>query len=236
MDSVAIVGQLAVVDDISPAEWLGTRLHVEPPDTCSTVPTGFESYARIFHPAYEYNIQTGEMARRLSWSDIADETGRIAHPLMQWEKIRPSRTVYQEPTIGTVSRDLAQSLAPLLGRHTEAAATCWFGAWVGRQPLRVPAEAPVFRLPLRDMYLLYGSVTGLSQNLAPAPLSSLPNIAWPNDCRWVIATDADLRSTYLAASTKCIQDLLAVDDIEAFEVNPTDLVTLASDTVNSAGR
>ncbi|GAA3546182.1 hypothetical protein GCM10022222_32300 [Amycolatopsis ultiminotia] len=103
---------------------------------------------------------------------------------------------------------------------------------MGRQPLLIPEEAPVFRLPLRDMYLLNGNLTGLSQNLAPAPLSSLPNIAWPDDRSWVIATEVDLRSTYIAASSECVHDLLIDDGIEAFEVRPTDLVTLESDTVN----
>lgn len=229
---LATIGRLDVVDDIRSADWLGLRMHSSPPDVCSIVPAGFPAYARIFHPSFKWNISTGRIDRVLSWAETAEETGKIAHALMQWETIRPRVTSGDEPAIGILPSRLAELLVSALAVHTGTPDSCWYGAWNGKFPSLIQVSAPVFRIPLRDMYLLHGPLSGLPQNLAPSPVEARANIAWPSDRSWVLATDIDLRTTYLAGSMDCVRSLVESSSIEAFSVQSTDLVTLGSDTLN----
>ena len=46
----------------------------------AVVPRGFGAYARLFHPAY---LDT----KPISWSLVAELSGRFSHALMQWHSI-----------------------------------------------------------------------------------------------------------------------------------------------------
>ncbi|MGH8614080.1 MAG: hypothetical protein ACREYF_19145 [Gammaproteobacteria bacterium] len=62
-----------------------------------------------------------------------------------------------------------------------------------------------------------------------------PNIWWPEDRKWCVATDIDLDSTYVGGSEACIDAL--VNDAR-FEVLPTTLdapVYMEADTLNASG-
>ena len=81
-------------------------------------------------------------------------------------------------------------------------------------------------------YVLYAgllsAVTSFHVNLWDSP-----NIWWPEDRKWCIATDIDLDSTYVGGSEACIESL--VNDIR-FEVLPTTLDTpvyMEADTLNA---
>jgi hypothetical protein len=49
------------------------------------VPDSFEDYARILHPAYRPLGDGREEA--VTWATVASWTGRVAHPVMQFERI-----------------------------------------------------------------------------------------------------------------------------------------------------
>jgi hypothetical protein len=59
-----------------------------------------------------------------------------------------------------------------------------------------------------------------------------PNLFWPDDHAWCVATEIDLDSTYVGGSTRLIADLLANDRLEALRVEVTDEVWAISDDVN----
>lgn len=59
-----------------------------------------------------------------------------------------------------------------------------------------------------------------------------PNLWWPDDRAWCVATDIDLPYTYLGGTRACIDAVLAADGIEAYPASPDDLVTYDSDHVN----
>lgn len=48
-----------------------------------------------------------------------------------------------------------------------------------------------------------------------------PNVWWPEDRAWFVVSEIDARSTYVGASRRCIDDLLATSDLETIEVSPT---------------
>jgi hypothetical protein len=111
----------------------------------------------------------------------------------------------------------------------------WESAW-GRS---FPAEAlsqPRVRLPGRNYVLLEGPLDSVPEigelltwegRLHFEPHS--PNLWWPDDRTWCVATDIDLDSTYVGGSAALVRDVLRDELFEAFEVNASDV---RGDTVN----
>ena len=52
-----------------------------------------------------------------------------------------------------------------------------------------------------------------------------PNLWWPDDRAWCVATEIDFSSTYLGGSDAVIEKLLHDERVEAIRVDPTDRVT-----------
>ncbi|MGC1852417.1 MAG: hypothetical protein WA687_08265 [Solirubrobacterales bacterium] len=58
-----------------------------------------------------------------------------------------------------------------------------------------------------------------------APTS--PNLMWPADCAWFLASDIDIDSTLVGGSAKLIEAIIEADEIEAWPVGRHD--SLAAD-------
>jgi hypothetical protein len=67
--------------DTSPAGWIAPRLTGEVHTVTGNVPNGYAAYARICHPAPDDGDGWA------SWPEVAAETGRRAHPTMQWHAV-----------------------------------------------------------------------------------------------------------------------------------------------------
>jgi hypothetical protein len=61
-----------------------------------------------------------------------------------------------------------------------------------------------------------------------------PNIWWPDDRAWCIASDIDLATTYVGASARCIERLLGADRLEVLPVSLDDRVDINADVINEA--
>ena len=61
-----------------------------------------------------------------------------------------------------------------------------------------------------------------------------PNLFWPDDRRWCIATEIDFDSTLLGGPTDLINDVLRREDLEAWPVGPLDSLAWDGDTINQA--
>lgn len=83
-------------------------------------------------------------------------------------------------------------------------------------------EVPRFDLPHRTYYLLRGPVMAATQLRHPAPSSGWrnPDLCWPDDRRWFIATDVDFWSLYIGGDDDFIAEL--VDNVPT----PAELVEL----------
>ncbi|MFP3965978.1 hypothetical protein SMC26_26970 [Actinomadura fulvescens] len=97
-------------------------------------------------------------------------------------------------------------------------------------PLRVTFEgdlrsAPLIQVPTRDYYVLTGPLEA-ARTLGAATRSHFffpqsPNLFWPDDRAWCVATDIDLDWTYVGGSAELIRTLVADSRWEAFPIEPS---------------
>ena len=201
------------------------------------MPRGFAGYARIFHPAVDH---TGVPVH---WAQVAQRTGRIYHPAVQWPSLVGS-TDYNfdlgemwqyPPNMGSLPPSIAMPLVEILREQTSTPDQCWFGVWEGSGALAASVQsAPKFELPNRRYHLMRGPVDGLLDNVDELPFTRSVNLSWPNDRAWIVAAEIDFVSTYIGASRSCIEQIFRCADIEAVEVDPTDGVAWNADLLNPA--
>ena len=136
---------LTYTPDVSRGAWIRERLggrHV----MGGAMPTGFDAYARIFHPGYAQLVHwdggapVSEFAGQLRWRDLAKVRGTVSHPLMQWQAIlgRYRNPVhgdngwqYQDPWTGSLPSGEFARVAAVLSRHTAVPGECTAGLWEG---------------------------------------------------------------------------------------------------------
>ena len=238
-------------DEVKAADWIRDRMHPFAQDVGSVVPSGFDGYARIFHPAW----RSGEGTQiEVRWSDVAAWSGRTVHAEMQFHSIaipRPGRQTEPSPwrgvpRLGVVSTQQANALVGLLARHTSTPDHCWFCLWDGYGYLTgavavlvanadpVPSAPPRpklkksrVRLPGRDYLLFTGSVA------QGEGWRDGPNLWWPDDRTWCLASEIDFPYTYVGGSTSLIEEILAHPLLEALPATIAQGITADSDKVNS---
>ncbi len=247
-----------VTEDVSVADWVDERLlPFRAPDegvlVGEIVPTGFEAYARVFHPAYRL---VGSRVEPVRWAQLAAARGAVAHPEMQLEGLVGSLDLGDPPSPGSLPEDECRALARALAPFTGTRDRGWFCLWEGfgflsgsagnlltapegsRRAIRRPtrrealrrAEAggrALARLPkvrihpdpegrgaLRSDLLFRGPVEAASRFTFDGVYQS-PNLWWPDDRAWCVATEIDVACTYVGGSAACIDAVLACSDLEA---------------------
>ncbi len=196
---------------IEVADWIDQRLHTfSAHNVGSIVPTGFSAYARIFHPASRVR---GNDEIRVRWAEVAERSGRVAHPQMQFEKISPESYEFREPEVGTLPQDELITLIEILRDYTATPDRCWFCIWDGygwlneggmvllsptgseaiASPLAAPQSVlsgPRVHLSQRD-YLLYGGPISAAAAFYGYPFGQTPNLWWPEDRTWCVASEIE---------------------------------------------
>jgi hypothetical protein len=131
------IGSLQLHQDLSPASWVVERLGEFGADVNSVVPSGFDAYLRLFHPASRF--VDGEEAA-VTWTQVAAANGRVVHAEMQWANVsgveehsgESAPGLWDaEPGVGTLPRTHAAVLADLLLEHTTTPDRVWFCVWEG---------------------------------------------------------------------------------------------------------
>ncbi|GEM35473.1 hypothetical protein NN3_64800 [Nocardia neocaledoniensis NBRC 108232] len=218
----------------------------------SLVPAVFPAYARVFHPAYRKTAKSD--ATPVRWSEIAATHERTMHALAQWHPINPPQGKNSghtldalaprpgvwddEPVVGALPSSVVTRLSGLLTRHTTTPGRCWLAIWEGYGDLDPRwRTAPSFDLPGRLMHLLAGPVAAaafpLNDRPGAEPFRNLhPNLWWPADRAWCVATDVDMMTTYVGGSVAAIEALTGDPGLEALAATADDRVTWNSDTVN----
>lgn len=207
-------------------DWVNARLldhSVAGTRVGSVVPTGFAAVVRVLHPA-----------GGRTWAAVAAANGREVHPLVQWAGVQPgfdgnrgsSDVDPEEGTLPAATLAAVLEHCPADGDVTYAVWHGWGGwtddcpdsalmpGWGGR-PYRLftGPKGPVTRWP------------GLRHDQAP-------NLAWPPDRSWCLATEIDFDSTLVACSHEVAAAILADGRLEAFEVRYDDDLSWYGDTVN----
>ena len=89
------------------------------------------------------------------------------------------------------------------------------------------------KVPGREEFYLYrGPLDAVMSFYEWSSFLQSPNIWWPNDKSWFVATEIDSLDSYIGGSEACIERILEYPDLEAF---PTTVHTLANgigDTIN----
>src|SRR3954471_9854962 len=120
--------------DAGAAAWIAPRLLDDFGAVCRTLPTNFQAYARIFHPA-----SAGPRAS-VRWAEVAEATGRTMHRQAQFDRIatpandRIHASALPDigpPEKGDLPPDQLATLCQILRPHTPDSIACWFAVWDG---------------------------------------------------------------------------------------------------------
>lgn len=213
-----------------PAHWVINTLGDFAHGVTSVVPRDYEVYLRVFHP-FRMNDNTTR-----SWREIAERVGREPHPLMQIDRLLSGfdHDDYYDhaPLDGQVPGDIAQVLTGRLRAHTSTPDRCFHAFWTGFGGM--PAIAPTFDIPGRTMRLYEGTIDDAEQGIVlddkAVRTTYRPNIWWPEDRAWCVATEIDFPCTYVGCTRTAADDLQA-RSLEIAEVRPDDPVTFDSGPV-----
>lgn len=243
MADAAHIGELQLETDISPASWIEAGVRPRRFEVGSLVPDGFAAYARVFHPAY----RRGEGREvEVPWSSVAASNDRVSHPAMEWIAITGSwRYLHRDsqaglwdraPEIGSLPPRQLARVATTLSQHTVAPEVCWFAVWEGYGALAVAVDdIPKFvHAAPGPMAMFSGPLSAAMTSFIEPIGHQSANMWWPEDHAWLVATNVDLMTTYVAASGACIDALVTDQDLEAMRVSVNQGVTSAADTLNPA--
>lgn len=208
----------------------------------SLVPVVFEAYARVFHPAWAPSPRKDTPLR---WDAVAAWSGRTMHALAQWESLSVPATStdaappFEAPpdTNGLHAEGLG-ALCEVLAAHTRTPDDCCIGVWEGYGwPVETCAGPDVLDLENRVYLVARGPLT-LALDIgwdafAPPRNSEPPNLLWPADRAWFVASDTDLDSTYFGGSAALVEALLEPSHhLEVWPLAATDHITIDSDAIN----
>ncbi len=122
--------------DVARGSWIADRLHGWG-TVNSTVPAGFEAYARLFHPfgASRADVEPG---MEWTWAELARRTGRIMHPLAQAANLLGSQQVARVtgweigfPSLGFLDPLALAALVEALRAATSTPDDVTMGIWDG---------------------------------------------------------------------------------------------------------
>lgn len=209
-------------------KWLTDRVVTFAETVSSLVPGGYPAYARILHPAHR-TLKGAQVA--VSWSQVAEANARTLTPQAQWSDITGIEFLHselfqhdvweQEPQEGWMPNDLARNLAVLLDEHTSTSTECVFAIWEGwdQSSKLDTASSAALLLPNRTHHILVGSCHAVASFDAHLPG---PNLWWPVDRAWCVATEVDDMSTFVAGDRACIDSILESAVLETIEVSASD--------------
>jgi hypothetical protein len=226
--------------DAHAADWIVGGLRGFAESVLSLVPAGFSEYLRIFHPAYRTGASG--LSEAVTWAEVARANGTRMHAGVQLGSITGSERYEweaqpgvfdQPPETGNLPRDLLDALPSVLARRTSTPDTCYFAVWegMGLLPPEVRA-APTFSVPNRGYHLLTGAVHAIRELADAFGAPRSPNLWWPQDHAWCVATEVDLKTTYIGADHSCAQDVISLPGVEAATVAPDLGIGWLSDTLN----
>jgi hypothetical protein len=274
-----ISDELEIVDGNVAGAWISPRLEGAFGAVTLQIPTGFEAYARVFHPASDSD------GNPVKWKEVADACGTTPHREMQWHAIlglssaaelRGAYSLHDEtaarwsgsdPPVGSMGIETLDALCSILTTHTTGISRCFFGlstisGWLDSLPSE--KVGPLLELPHDRSYIILtgplyavhqirrdwssaGSLElrlraegGNEQNAAmdtqPYSAREAPNLIWPADQSWFVASEVDFDSTLVGGSTELIHAIIDSPNLEAWHVEATDSLADDADTVNQGKR
>jgi hypothetical protein len=208
----------------SVSDWLRSQLHgVTGGRVRDIVPSIYDAYVRILHPVHEAS------GSRIRWSDLAEVAAVVVRPGLQWEQLIEAfgRTGHDlalvPPEPGCLDPDSMEEFVDVV-HSTGGAGHCFAGVWDGwawlddaRLPGSVVGSVPTAH---RTYVLLEGSLRELASFDAGLIGARSPNLLWPADGSWFLASEVDLDSSILGGRRELCEAVLASSEIEAWSIGP----------------
>lgn len=166
-----------------------------------------------------------------------------------------------DPPVGGMDIETLDALCEVLADHTDDAAHCFFGlctiqSWL--DSFSAEKLRPLLKLPHgRDHIVLTGPLSAVDQIMydwsgslrmtlvakqsdepppKPDPAEFLqrgaPNLIWPADRTWLVASEVDFDSTLVGGSAELIEAIVGSSKLEAWKVEPTDSLADDADKIN----
>ncbi|MBL0171751.1 MAG: hypothetical protein IPP90_13705 [Gemmatimonadaceae bacterium] len=209
-------------------DWVIERLDWGSCDVGTCIPQGFEQYLRILHPAHRHaanghavpvlwcdiasanGCTMAEVMRRFSVGGLPSEFGSIESE----EREHGGTAMWQRaPGIGSLPGGLCMRLVSVLTKHTQTPASSILGIWDGYGGvLYPPDEIGMMDLPfLRRLYLYQRPLSAVMRTFQFHGSRSYraPNLWWPADRSWCVATEIDYAWTYVGGTDACIAEIAA---------------------------
>jgi hypothetical protein len=191
--------------EIDPASWVWKSLRQFDADRIgSVIPDAFTAYARVEH--------RGEVCKRRPQRQLPEDTLKTVYEILSQETTPPEICwfcVWGRKNLLPVRTPYRPIATPR--------SVVERGARIGRPHLhQLDREAAVrahyvYRAPLSDV----GTLRGF-------PWSLTPDLWWPDDHSWFVASDADFTWTYIGGSQQLVDLLCVQASLTTAIVNPED--------------
>jgi hypothetical protein len=224
------------------------------------VPQIYEAYARIFHPAADAEGQPvtwAEVARRLGTTAHPEMQWHAIVGSWDSSNFTDGRWPGSGPWPGELEVEKLDALCALLAEHTGTPESVYFGlSTINSGTAEEWSALPEYQQIHRDWVILHGPlkaveeialssrhftvVYGVREGEERPPdwepperfSRQSPNLLWPEDRAWFVASEVDFDSTLLGGSRVLIEALLAAPDLEVLEVGPEVSLTEDADKLN----
>jgi hypothetical protein len=257
-----VTKDLEIVDGHAAGGWIERELTGATGSVTGSVPDRYDAYVRILHPASLkwQSVTWGQVADELGrevhalaqWDAIVG-ANRYRNEEPDWPGNGPDTGGLEKPLLGPLLEALAE--------QTKTPDRVFFGIWRGMSwgtmvaaPAAPGLDLPPARpwrstddlsfafadeqvaqssldLPQRDYVVLGGDLeAGLLVEDFLSPSS--PNLIWPDDRVWFLASEIDFDSTLVGGSEELAQRIIEDERFEAFPVRPTDRLTWNADRIN----
>jgi len=194
----------------------------------SLLPAGFETYLRLFHPFAPWDWESSEplpVDRRTRWHHLAGLAGVKYGSTTTWRQLEPvlPDTEHGRPYAvweGTLELNTAEAL--LSNLDSVVGTGPLFVAFNLASIIRTTRQSPLmFSIESIDRWIEV--TTDVVPWINRHDLCT-PEYTWPEDQRWIICSDYDLSSTYIASSASTASQLFADPELEVLEVALTDRI------------
>jgi hypothetical protein len=248
--------------DVTAADWLEPRLRRFGSAVAAVVPDGFPAYVRVLHPARGPEGRPVRWTEVAAWSGRTMHRLVQFHAVSRPVAAPPTGPAPwdgEDPPDGNLPTELLRSLCTTLGEHTSTPTSCWFCLWDGygwlhgspavtimgsHGPIPVPPAFPAealegsrLQLPSRGYLMFAGSLAAATELGWTDPYGFFfpqsPNLFWPQDHAWCVASEIDLFCTLVAGSEALAQALVDDPRLEAWRVQPADPIAFDSDQINT---
>ena len=137
--------------DEAAGRWIGRRLSGWGV-VGAVAPRGFEAYARILHPVPASHDGGPDGEHAWPWAEVARRTGRVMHPLVQWDRLGGDEQWLRfddgwhagRPRTGWLDPRRLSALASALGTRTTTPDDLVIGVWTGWGELTGASAAVTF--------------------------------------------------------------------------------------------